>query len=192
MKLAKSIHEGFLFDCKQCGKCCSNETEGFVFLYMSDIENASRTLGLSKKEFAKKYLVLTDYEYTIWNEDLESTGETQTMKTLVLKSENTADCIFLTLKNGKKLCEIYESRPDQCKFFPFWSMLMTSEIDLLASKEFCKGFFNIPVEKKDECYCSPDKIMNTVLIERQIEYEYYLRMKECNFDIKCEYSFLEF
>ena len=69
---------------------------------MVDVRNISEGFQISKKDFAKKYLSITKYEFTIWDENLENSGNTKIMETLVLNFEQKSDCIFLFIEEGKK------------------------------------------------------------------------------------------
>jgi len=69
MELCDSVSSGFTFQCQQCGKCCSSDTEGYIFMYIVDIVKASENLQISKEDFAKRYLSITKYEYSIWDEN---------------------------------------------------------------------------------------------------------------------------
>lgn len=87
-----SLHNHFsaCIDCLSCANCC--KTTVTVFSH-EDINKASRYLGVSKKEFIKKYLI-------------EDMGEFTTI---------TTPCPFLLPDNK---CRIYEARPHACQSFP--------------------------------------------------------------------------
>ena len=187
MDLCDSVSSGFTFQCQQCGKCCSNETEGYIFMYMVDIVKISEGLQISKAEFAKKYLSITKYEYTIWDENLEATKNTKIIDTLVLNFEQSSDCIFLFTEDGKKLCKIYQNRPIQCDLFPFWSMIMTSEENFRRTIKYCEG---LQKNLDESCKFSPEEIKKKIRIERELEREYFIQMKEVDFNIFQIYPFL--
>ena len=54
---------------------------------MVDVRNISEGFQISKKDFAKKHLSITKYEFTIWDENLENSDNTKIMETLVLNFE---------------------------------------------------------------------------------------------------------
>ena len=184
MKLAPSVTSGFYFRCTQCGKCCS-EQEGYVFVYWPDITKMSRTLNIPLIEFAEQYLLITPYNYKIWNENLEDTQKSRNMDTLVLNYRQSQACLFL---NEKRECVLYNNRPLQCKLFPFWNMMMTNEINFQTILTGCKGDFS---KTQSNTFYSPDQIRALVNQERQVEFEYYQEMKKHNFDIFQVYTFLE-
>ncbi len=187
MDLTPSItNKGFYFSCQQCGKCSSNEQEGYVFLYWPDINAICANLHISEIEFAQKYVSTTNYKYSIWDENFNEIGK-RNIPTLILNNEKNENCIFLYSNNEKMLCRIYQSRPLQCQIFPFWNMVVTSEEDFKEACEFCPGID----KKKDDSYLySPEDIQKRVLKEKEIERNYYLLMEKCNFDINCVYPFL--
>ncbi|MHA1720637.1 MAG: YkgJ family cysteine cluster protein [Promethearchaeota archaeon] len=187
MDLCNSVSSGISFHCQQCGNCCSSDAEGYIFLYSVDVEKISKNLQLTKSEFAKKYLAITQYEYTIWDENLEDIGINKIMDTLVLNFEQSSDCVFLYTENEKKLCKIYQSRPVQCDIFPFWSILMTSEENYQRTIKYCKGLQNNFSNFRN---FSPEEIKKYVYLERKIEKEYYKSMKEVEFNIFRVYPFL--
>ena len=187
MDLCDSVSSGFTFQCQQCGKCCSSETEGYIFMYMVDIVKISESLQISKEDFAKRYLSITKCEYTIWDENLEDTIKTKILDVLVLNFEQNSDCVFLFTKDGKKLCKVYQTRPGQCDLFPFWSMNMTSEENFRRTIKYCKG---LQKNLNDDCKFSPGEIKRNIAKEREIERDYFIRMREVDFNIFRVYPFL--
>ncbi|MHA1672205.1 MAG: YkgJ family cysteine cluster protein [Promethearchaeota archaeon] len=188
MNLCYSVSRGLIFRCTQCGKCCSNDSDGHIFIFWDDVRNISKILNLSHVEFAKRYLKITPYDFTIWDENLEDSGMKKIMRTLILNFDQQQDCIFLIKKEEKLLCQIYKARPMQCELYPFWSMIMTSEVNLQEHKDLCPGFH---VSKEEGEFFSPDHIEQLVKSERCIERDYYLAMKKVDFDIESHYPFLK-
>jgi Fe-S-cluster containining protein len=170
------------------------EYDGYVSVYWADLHKMQRVLQISLEIIAEKYLDIRNYEFTIWNENLEDTGKKQIMPTLVLYSDPDKDCIFLYEKEGLKLCEIYEGRPLQCELFPFWTMIMNNQLMFEHTMEYCKGIrslTNLPLTTDhDKHFFSESKIQELLCQERSLEYEYYNQMKEVSYDIKQIYPFL--
>ena len=77
-------------NCLDCANCCKTTVTTFTH---EDINKAAKFLGVSKKEFIKKYLINDMEEYTTI----------------------TTPCPFL-LEDNK--CKIYEARPHSCSSFP--------------------------------------------------------------------------
>ena len=186
MKLAPSVSSGFHFRCTLCGKCCSNEQEGYVFVYGADITKMSHKLHLTLVEFAEHFLLITPYDYKIWDENLEDTQKTRRLDTLVLNYQQSQDCMFL---NKEKGCDLYHDRPLQCQLFPFWNLIMTSEPYFQSILKDCKA--DLSKNQSTDFYYSPDKIRALINQERQAEYDYYHEMKKYEFNIFQVYPFLE-
>ncbi|MCF2140161.1 MAG: YkgJ family cysteine cluster protein [Candidatus Lokiarchaeota archaeon] len=188
MKLCASASHGIYFNCTQCGKCCSSDSEGYIFVFWNDIKRISTFLKLSYEEFAQKYLNIVEFEFTLWDTNLENTHIQKSMDTLVLNFSLDQNCIFLISIDEIWGCQIYQARPKQCELYPFWSMIMISERNFINHQRICPGF-RIKGEEKD--YYNPNQIEKLVKIERKIERDYYLKMKEVNFDIFQMYPFLK-
>ncbi len=188
LNLSYSVSKGFFFRCTQCGKCCSNDSDGHIFIFWDDVRNISKILKVRYADFAKRYLKIIPYDFTIWDDNLEDSGNKKTMPTLILNFDQQQDCIFLTKHEEKLQCRIYKARPQQCVLYPFWSMIMTSEANFQDHKGICPGF---DVSKEEGEFFSPDHIEQLVKSERRIERDYYLAMKKVNFDIVSHYPFLK-
>jgi uncharacterized protein len=90
--LLKPINDEIVskIDCLECGNCCKTTVTVFN---QEDISKASNYLGISKKAFINKYLIMDVDEFT-------------TIQT---------PCPFLKEDNK---CGIYEVRPHACASFP--------------------------------------------------------------------------
>lgn len=87
--------------CNKCGLCCQGSMGPFVF--PSDLQSISTSLGIEKNLFLSKYCELNNIPNDLG---------------IIIYSLKMCDgkCIFL---NKSNLCEIYEYRPYQCKNAPF-------------------------------------------------------------------------
>ncbi len=88
-KLSKEAFENI--DCLSCANCCKSSPP---LIDQEDIKRISKHLGISKKQFIRKY-VLEDI-----NGDL---------------SFITIPCVFL---NDDNSCSIYDQRPKACRRYP--------------------------------------------------------------------------
>lgn len=77
----------------------------------------AKSLGISTQEFTKTYCNKTDGFFHLKQES---------------KSDN---CLFL--KNNR--CEVYQSRPMQCKTWPFWPDVMDAKTWKAEVANFCPG-----------------------------------------------------
>ncbi len=124
------FHQGLYFKCTGCGSCCGG-SPGYVFLTESDEIRLAQSLSLSVEEFQKKYTRLF-----------------MGRRSLIEKKEQY-DCIFL--ENQK--CSVYESRPKQCRTYPFWSGIMENPENWEDEKRYCEG-----IESKDAVFFSEESI----------------------------------
>ncbi|MCF6335542.1 MAG: YkgJ family cysteine cluster protein [Spirochaetales bacterium] len=120
---------GLKFTCTQCSKCCRFDP-GFVFLTYSDLDRILLYLHLSKNEFIEKYCRTVNI------------GE---QKRLSLIEKPDFDCIFWN-KGG---CDIYNSRPLQCRTYPFWKPFLTDRDAWDREAESCAGMNNGSVVDKE-------------------------------------------
>ena len=111
--------DGLSFECQRCSKCCRHDP-GYVFLSVKDIERLSALFGISGSDFLKKYTKTVNL------------GGFQRIS-LIEKKNN--DCIFWA--DGG--CTVYESRPLQCRTYPFWSSALGSRKDWDTLGRSCPG-----------------------------------------------------
>ena len=103
-----NFKEGIKFECQGSGNCCvSRGSYGFVYLSNKDLKRFAKFFNLSIDEFKLKFCQITD-------------GFIH----LLEKKSFNGKCIFL--KNKK--CSVYESRPSQCRTWPFWNENMNAKI----------------------------------------------------------------
>jgi hypothetical protein len=109
--------DGLRFECQpDCGNCCVNHGEyAYVYLEDADARRLARHLGLTLREFKKRYTE-TDEEY------------------LLLRTDDPA-CPFLE----KRRCTVYPARPTQCRTFPFWKSHLSSRRAWTRLRAFCPG-----------------------------------------------------
>ena len=102
--------EGLKFGCTACGRCCQNEGE--VWLDADEFADLSTNLKEDPQDVLDKYAEKT---MSGWVK----------MKNQVSDDPKISDrCIFLG-PDGKQ-CSIYESRPIQCRTYPFWPRLLST------------------------------------------------------------------
>ncbi|MGC4052195.1 MAG: YkgJ family cysteine cluster protein [Paludibaculum sp.] len=107
--------EGVRFTCQPgCTRCC--DMEGYVYITEQDLKNAARHIGLTPAEFEKKYVYRTRH-------------------LLRLRKPRDRQCHFL-LHGG---CSIHESKPTQCRLFPFWPELLETRQAWEKTGRRCPG-----------------------------------------------------
>jgi len=100
--------------CSSCeGNCCIGES-GYIWITSNEIDVLSKNLNITREECFDRYLRKIDYKFSIKEKKI---------------SINNFACIFFDL--DKKQCGIYESRPLQCRTFPFWSYFKRNEQEVI-------------------------------------------------------------
>lgn len=99
--MAPWYSSGLAFECTQCGNCCSGPEAGYVWVTEEEVLSLASTLGMADQveEFENKF-----------------TRQVGTQTSLVEYSDG--HCIFLD--PNTRTCSVYESRPVQCRTWPFW------------------------------------------------------------------------
>lgn len=116
MKETPWYRDGLRFGCTECGQCCTGSA-GYVWLDEQEIAALASHLHVSKEEFLQKY---TRYAFG---------------RVALLEHPTTFDCVFL---KGKK-CTVYQTRPKQCRTFPWWSENLSSPEDWEQAARRCEG-----------------------------------------------------
>ena len=98
--------EGLYFSCQRCSACCRYEA-GYVFLSEKDASLLAEVLKIEYGEFVGLFCRWIPSSHGI--------------KHLSLKEKSNYDCIF-----WDKGCSVYETRPLQCRAFPFWPSAVES------------------------------------------------------------------
>jgi uncharacterized protein len=114
--MEKFYSSGLRFECAKCGKCC-RIADGVVYFSEFDAERMAKHLKISRDSFIKKF---THKEF----------------KMRVLNSFPNGDCVFWVEDRG---CIIYDSRPEQCRSFPFWKSNLISQRTWDMSAQDCPG-----------------------------------------------------
>ncbi|MDR0497166.1 MAG: YkgJ family cysteine cluster protein [Treponema sp.] len=117
---------GLSFSCNRCSACCRYET-GFVFLSEKDVSLLKTSLKMEYNDFLDTYCR--------WVPGNDGINE------LSLKEKSNYDCIFWHANDGDNSegCLVYEARPLQCRTFPFWQSVMSSEKSWKMTAEYCPG-----------------------------------------------------
>ena len=112
--MKKFIKNGLRFECQRCGCCCRGKP-GTVWINKKEIKDTSTSMGISPNQFAEKYLRIINGRISLLEYD-------------------NGDCIMYD--NG---CRIYETRPLQCKTFPFWKSNLRNVADWEEQGKTCPG-----------------------------------------------------
>lgn len=110
------FHAGLRFECTQCGRCCRGP--GNVWVEDSEIERLAHATGRSVDDFRKTHV--------------KRSGR----RGLVLRQKQNQDCVFWEESSG---CQVYASRPRQCRTYPFWKANLRTEYDWQSERRSCPG-----------------------------------------------------
>ena len=122
--------KGIRFECQGSGNCCvSRNSYGFVYLSNIDLIRFSKYFKISLKKFKEKYCQITD-------------GFIH----LAEKPKLYGNCIFLK----DKKCSVYNSRPSQCRTWPFWNDNMNVKVWDKDISVNCPGIGKGGIIKKKE------------------------------------------
>ena len=124
--------EGLRFECTQCGNCCSGGP-GAVWFTSEEAGGMARALGVSVDVFLERYT--------------RRIGSRRSLKELVRDGKH--DCVFLDRDSrpGKAICQLYKSRPSQCRTWPWWPENLESPEAWEGTRKRtpCPGMGNGPV-----------------------------------------------
>ena len=128
--------DGLRFHCTRCGNCCTGDP-GYVWLSDVEIARLAEFLELPQDEVLARYCRKIG---TRW-----SLRERRTR-------QGNYDCIFLkevpveSVREGgqrvmhlKRICEVYEVRPLQCRTWPFWEGNLANESRWKDAATRCPG-----------------------------------------------------
>ena len=129
--------QGLCFACTRCSACCRFES-GYVFLSGKDVSLLGEALSMAKKEFIETYCRWIPSGNGVYQ--------------LSLKEKSNYDCIFWmpdkdpSLKGG---CSVYNSRPLQCRAFPFWSSVVCNKKSWEMTARDCPGINHGVLHSRD-------------------------------------------
>ena len=104
--------------CKTCdGKCCRGFT-GYVWISREEVEKMAGTRKIDAASFSKQYVRQIQGRFALQER--------------VINGEYF--CCFFDLIDCR--CTIYQSRPKQCRTFPFWNQFKKDPFRLLLE---CPG-----------------------------------------------------
>ena len=121
---------GLRFECTQCGQCCTARGEyAHVYLNPGEARELADELKLPLREFRRRYTFKDEYGYT----QLRFPDST---------------CVFL--ERGTNRCTVYESRPTQCRTFPFWRDLVADGRWTEDARALCEGIGRGPAHRPED------------------------------------------
>jgi Fe-S-cluster containining protein len=109
--------QGLRFQCTGCGDCCTG-APGYVWINKAEIEALAALLKLDADEFERRYVRTVGIR-----------------KSLVEFSNG--DCVFFD--NERRSCQVYPTRPRQCRTWPFWDSNLISPQSWDEVSDRCPG-----------------------------------------------------
>ena len=113
--MSKFYKNGLYFECTVCGECCRH-SGGKVEITPIEALIIASALDISPEEFLREY------------------GHQENGSIELIDNED-GHCIFLL----EDRCSIYDSRPSQCRNFPFWPENLKSHYRWKQLRSFCPG-----------------------------------------------------
>lgn len=108
--------------CEECGGGCCVGESGYIWVSPTEIEALSKSLKLKTDYFITNYLSKIGYRYSLKE----------------LEYNNGYRCVFFDIE--KKMCSVYEDRPNQCRTFPFWDHFKQN---IREVEEECPGIYKL-------------------------------------------------
>ncbi len=121
METQRWYNEGLRFGCRQCGGCCGG-APGYVWTTDEEIAAMAKELGMTRAQFEVSFVRLIF-------------GRKKS-----LMERGNGDCVLLDPE--KKSCLVYESRPVQCRTWPFWDQNLDKPGSWKRAAKTCKGCNN--------------------------------------------------
>ncbi len=118
----KWYKDGLTFECQGCGNCCSGPEEGYVWMAPEELNAMAKEVNLTPEKFKNDYCRRIGFKYSL------------------KEKKPSNDCIFLEKRQGGgKYCEVYNTRPIQCRTWPFWKGNLASKMTWQAAASTCPG-----------------------------------------------------
>jgi Fe-S-cluster containining protein len=129
-----------VFQCQQCGDCCSGR--GGIFVKPQEVRKMAALLGVTEDEFCQLYL------------------ETSAMGPRLTVADN-GFCVFLMAGN---FCRVHPVKPFICRQWPFLPALLVDADELEHAKTACPGI-NPVCSHEDFVEAALNRVQTNNLIE---------------------------
>jgi hypothetical protein len=111
----------FHFACQRSGNCC-RVGHGRVWIEEQHLPTYAELMGATVQGFVARNVV-------------------QVGARLSLQERTDGRCVLL---DGNNQCLVYESRPEQCRTFPYWPELLADPSALERAARYCPGIQRFP------------------------------------------------
>jgi Fe-S-cluster containining protein len=127
--------QGLRFTCSKCGNCCTGGP-GYVWVSRKEIGRMAELLKISRSEVVRQYC--------------RKIGRRLSLKEIKHPRTGGYDCIFMKeipsanptpqeIAHPRRICTVYESRPLQCRTWPFWEGNLSSPKAWERATRTCLG-----------------------------------------------------
>ena len=131
---------GLKFGCTGCGRCCKGKTTN-VYINEVEVGALAASLEIDTHTFIRQY-----------TEEREMGGQPLTS----LKNKDGACILFDKEKN---ICKEYDSRPFQCRSYPFWEPNLVGQAEFKAEASRCEG-----INSSNSQLISKQEIVETLIL----------------------------
>jgi len=156
MSVQPFFADGLRFSCKRCSSCCRHES-GFVYLSENDLSRLANKFKMEYTSFIQTWCRWVAFDQGVGRH--QDAG--RRYERLALKEKSTFDCIFWN--NG---CTVYDSRPLQCRAFPFWDAVVSSTEAWETTGRGCPGINNGELRTRGEIEQFLRQMGEELVIER--------------------------
>jgi hypothetical protein len=115
----KWYSDGLRFKCQRCSSCCIG-TPGLVFLTKNDLCALSKKMEMPIKDFVVAYCRIIPYMDGYY---------------LSLQENSDFSCVLW----AERGCVAYDSRPLQCRTYPFWPSVLETRRTWVIESTDCPG-----------------------------------------------------
>ena len=137
---------GLRFLCARCSACCRYES-GYVYLSENDLSRLANEFKMSYTEFIG-----------VWCRWIPFIGGRERLS---LKEKSNFDCIF-----WENHCTVYQTRPLQCRTFPFWDYTVCSNEAWNNTGKDCPGINSGELHSAEEIEGCLRRMEEELIIER--------------------------
>jgi len=138
--------DGLKFSCTRCSSCCRHES-GYVYLSESDLSRLANGFGTDYTAFVETWCRWVPFD--------------RGRERLSLKEKSNFDCVFW--ESG---CTVYNTRPLQCRAFPFWDNILCSPGAWKTAGESCPGINNGELHSREKIEGFISQMEEEIIIER--------------------------
>jgi Fe-S-cluster containining protein len=138
----KWVEKGLHFSCGQCGNCCTG-SPGYVWMTPEEMKKMAAELAMDFDSFSRRYIRQIGEHYS-------------------LIEHANGECVFWQKSVG---CQVYDSRPSQCRTYPFWPEIMKEKKNWQKEAKLCLGIRE-SIEKREGNFHKKHDIEETVKLAK--------------------------